>query len=113
MGGMNEFNWRQYDYGDDTMDGFLQSNKLSLGVPANISYISGNDDVYDSFHEDMSISYAQDLIFLLRNVRVLIYNGQEDYVINTAGVLNYLNNLQWEGIERWNNAKKEIWRIDG
>ena len=50
---------------------------------------------------------------MLRNVRVLFYNGQEDYVVNTAGVLNYLNSLTWEGVPNWKRAKKEVWTLGG
>ena len=53
------------------------------------------------------------MIILLRNIRVLIYNGQDDYVVNTAGVLQYLNSLNWENINSWKRAKKEQWTIAG
>lgn len=33
MGGMNEFNFRQYEDGDYSFADFLQRNKGSLGVP--------------------------------------------------------------------------------
>ena len=94
MGGMNEFNFRQYEDGDGSFADFLQANRGSLGVPQEISYIPGNDAVYDSFHEDISVSYASDIVILLRSIKVLIYNGQEDYVVSTADVLNYLNGLR-------------------
>jgi hypothetical protein len=55
---------------------FLQSNKASLGVPPEINYIGGNGAIYDSFQDDISHSYASDVVILLRNVKVLIYNGQ-------------------------------------
>lgn len=64
-------------------------------MPKNIDYIYASDQVYDSFHADTSKSYASDLIILLRNIRVIVYNGQNDYVVNTAGVLQYLNSLNW------------------
>jgi len=50
---------------------------------------------------------------LRRRIRVLIYNGQNDFVVNTAGVLNYLNSLNWESINYWKRARKEIWTIHG
>lgn len=50
---------------------------------------------------------------MLRNIRVLIYNGQDDYVVNTAGVMQYLNSLQWERINVWKRAAKQKWTIQG
>ncbi len=49
MGGISEFNFRQYDDMDETMSEFLEKNKGSLGVPSNIQYISGSDAIYNSF----------------------------------------------------------------
>lgn len=58
------------------------------------------------------MSYSVELIRILRKTKVLIYNGQDDYVINTAGVLNYLNSLTWEGIANWKRARKQVWSIN-
>lgn len=43
---------------------------------------------------------------------MLLYNGQDDYVVNTAGVLNYINSLQWDSIANWKRARKEVWTIN-
>ncbi|CAM6000275.1 unnamed protein product, partial [Sphagnum balticum] len=38
----------------------------------------------------------------------------EDLVVNTAGVLQYLNSLNWlSGIVAWKRAKKQVWTING
>ena len=113
LGGMNNYNFRQYSYGDESFADFLQKNKASLGVPSNIDYHSGSDEVYNSFKKDVGKSYASDIVILLRHIRVLLYNGQDDYVVNTAGVLQYLNSLGWENIASWKRAKKERWTIGG
>lgn len=44
---------------------------------------------------------------------MLIYNGQDDVVVNTPGVLQYLNSLNWDGIGAWKRTKKSIWTIHG
>jgi len=46
------------------------------------------------------------VIKCLLKTRVLIYNGQDDFVVNTGGVLNYLNSLEWNGIEKWKATTK-------
>lgn len=45
----------------------------------------------------------------LRNIKVLIFNGQNDVVVNTAGVLQYLNGLNWEGVAEWKKTNKKLW----
>lgn len=46
-------------------------------------------------------------------MRVLIYNGQNDVVVNTAGVLQYINSLGWSDLYNWKRTRKQIWTIDG
>jgi carboxypeptidase C (cathepsin A) len=94
------------------MDQYVQTFKKYLGVKEGIDYIPQNEDVYSSFKEDLMKSYTRDLISVLGNVRVLIYNGQNDYIVNTAGVQNYLNALNWPRINSWKGTKKKVWSID-
>lgn len=61
----------------------------------------GNDAIYTAFGPDISKSYAADVIACLEKTKVLIYNGQNDVVVNNAGVLQYVNSLQWSGINYW------------
>lgn len=63
-------------------------------------------EIYSAFAADISQSFVADLIYTLRKVKVLIYNGQNDVIVNTAGVLNYLNSLNWEGISSWKKTEK-------
>lgn len=51
------------------------------------------------------------MVKVLRKTRVLIYNGQNDVVVNTPGVLHYLSSLDWEHIHQWKKAKKQIYTI--
>lgn len=76
-------------------------------------YIRSNDAVYEAFAGDITRSYAVDVSIALRYVKVLIYNGQEDMVVNNAGVLQYLNSLSGVNIELWKRAAKQVWTIRG
>ena len=71
----------------------MQDNKAAIG--AKVDYIPGNDAIYTAFADDVSRSYELEVIIALRNTKVLIYNGQNDVVVNTPGVLQYLNSLNW------------------
>ena len=33
--------------------------------------------------------------------------------MNSAGVLHYINSLNWEGIGGWKRRRKQIWRVGG
>ena len=84
---MNNYNFRKYSYDDETFAGFLQKNKDSFNIPPHIDYMPGNDAVYNSFMGDIGRSYAYPVVVMLNSIRVMIYNGQDDYVVNTAGVI--------------------------
>lgn len=56
-------------------------------------------------------SYTQDLLFVIRSKKVLVFSGQNDYIVNSAGVQNYLNALSWSRINAWKGAKKQPWII--
>ena len=92
---MSTYNFRQYGDGDSTFAKILNESLKELGIPEGRYYIPGNDDIYDSFQVDITRSYAGEVISLLKRRPVLIYNGQDDFVVNTPGVLNYLNSLNW------------------
>jgi len=87
------FNFRNYDGLDESFAKVLQDSKSSLG--AKVDFIPGNDAIYTAFADDVSRSYEGDVALCLRNTKVLIYNGQDDVVVNTPGVLQYLNSLNW------------------
>lgn len=111
MGNISMFNFRNYNGIDRSFVQFLNSNKNTFG--ANVEYLGGNQAIYDAFGNDISTSYAGDVIVALRNVKVLIYNGQNDVVVNSAGVMHYLNSLYWEGITNWKRTPKTVWTISG
>jgi len=95
MNNISIFNFRNYDGLDESFAGFLTANKQALGINPSLEYISGNDKVYTAFGHDITVSYASDVASVVGRVKTLIYNGQNDVVVNTPGVLQYLNSLTW------------------
>lgn len=89
----------------------MENNREALG--GRVEYILNNFDVYSAFGADISVSFESDLVLALRNIKVLVYNGQQDIIVNTPGVLQYLNSLNWEGTLGWKRTKKQIWTIHG
>ena len=112
---MSKFNFRKYYSNLDTGYAFfLENHKSKLGVPDQVKFIPSNHEVYTAFAYDISRSSAGSMVNILKkNVRVLIYNGQDDFVVNTPGVLNYLNNLNWDNMIYWKRARKQIWTTYG
>ena len=93
MGNISVNNFRHYERIDGSFATFVQTHKDDLG--AKVDFMRGNGEIYSAFAKDISKSFTSDLIQALRSIRVLIYNGQNDVIVNSAGVLNYLNFLNW------------------
>ena len=109
---MNVLNFRQYDEGNINPDYkyFLQGNKKSFGVPDGVDYVESNEKMYYDFNADLSSSYKRELQNMLnRGLQVMIYNGQNDFIVNTAGVLGYMNTLSWQYAKQWKAKQKVMW----
>jgi carboxypeptidase C (cathepsin A) len=66
--------------------------------------------MYQDFSEDLARSFRSDLERVLNlGVNTLIYNGQNDFIVNTPGVLAYLNSLDWQASKQWKARPKTIW----
>lgn len=100
------FNFRNYDGLDESFVQFVVDNRQAMGISPTLEYIAGNDQVYTAFGPDISHSYAGDVAVVVGRVKTLIYNGQNDVVVNTPGVLQYLNSLSWSGAMQWKRARK-------
>lgn len=91
-GGMNINNYKAYgNEGTNIYVYFINNYKNKLGIPSFVSFSESNSGIYTAFKNDFAKSYRKTLDTLLsKNLKVLIYNGQNDFQVNTAGVLNYL-----------------------
>lgn len=111
MGNISIFNFRNYDGLDESFVKILEDNKAKFGVAKDVKFIPGNDNIYTAFRKDVTRSVANDVTFILNQIKVLIYNGQNDVVVNTPGVLQYLNSLQWSNLWQWKRAEKKVWTV--
>lgn len=96
---MNVLNYKLYDNSDFNEDyaKYLEKNKVAFGVPSNSSFVDDNQEMYYAFNADLSRSFKPQLQRVLdMGINTLIYNGQNDFIVNTAGVLTYMNTLQWK-----------------
>ncbi|KAM3128214.1 hypothetical protein pb186bvf_019697 [Paramecium bursaria] len=108
-GGMNTYNILQQNQSDrvPAYINFLQ-NKRSNFSEIDQEFIECNEDVKKLFKEDISKDYENKLVEVLSRIKVLIYNGQLDYVNNSPGTLTWINQLKWDNIDDWKQQKKVL-----
>ncbi|EPS43611.1 hypothetical protein H072_2404 [Dactylellina haptotyla CBS 200.50] len=73
-----------------------------LGLPNNTVYLGTNyviNDRWSNWGYDTYLPMIDRMSKILEqsDVRVLIYNGNSDWIVNTAGTLEWMNILPWSG----------------
>jgi len=67
------------------------------------------DGMYNDFYADIGQSYASNITYLLnQNVPVLLYNGEDDVIVNTPGVRAWIKNLDWQYTHQFTNSQTQI-----
>jgi carboxypeptidase C (cathepsin A) len=92
----------------------LQSTKDLLNVMNNQTWTGCSDDVYDAFTDDIFQGFISNMMpYVLSSIKVLIYNGQDDFIVNAIGVENFIANLQWNETVNFMRSRKAVWQVVG
>jgi vitellogenic carboxypeptidase-like protein len=90
----------------------LASTKQLLNTPS-YTYYSFNNTCQTRIYVDFATGVTSLIPFLIENLKVLIYNGQDDLVINTEGIQNLLQNVQWSYMNNFLGSRKAVWNVQG
>ena len=75
-------------------------------------YSDFNSTVGDNYGPDFAVGVSNLMPFILNNIKVLIFSGQDDCVINIEGVEDLLRNIQWSSMERFLRSRKFVWKVE-
>lgn len=116
-GGANLYNVRIFgweDFGDFPGWLNLDSTKKLLRVMNNQTWVGCNDDIYNAFSADIVQGFISTMMpYVLSSIKVLIYNGQDDFIINAIGVENFIANLKWSKVIDFLKSRKVVWNVNG
>jgi len=90
----------------------LPAVRQKLGV-GNRQWSTCNGAVYGPLESDWIHSFRFDLPFLLKDYRVVIYEGVDDLMCNFYGTSAYLDSMKWSGQNQFIHAKNTTWTIGG
>ena len=80
----------------------------------NQTWVGCNDDIYNAFSADIVQGFISTMMpYVLSSIKVLIYNGQDDFIINAIGVENFIANLKWNKIIDFLKSRKVVWNVNG
>jgi carboxypeptidase C (cathepsin A) len=113
----NIYNVRFYgDYNEDNFDRFMndESTKEMLHVYPNSQFASCNQTVYNYYTQDIMNSSIVFLPYILaQGVKVIMYNGQDDFIVNSPGVENMMAAIDWPYALEFINSERMSWVVNG
>lgn len=112
--GVNIVNLRQYNRGrcNYEYEDYLMKIKPAFKViPSRIQYIHHSDVIYDEFSADLSESKETALLYCVARIKVMLYVGQNDGLVCSAGLQTFLNSWNWPLRENWKRVKKEFLKL--
>jgi carboxypeptidase C (cathepsin A) len=98
-GGVNVYNYRVFGGYDDLeymLAQYLNYPDTQKRYGSNIAWAPFNGDVYTALTQtDFMSSVAPHVSNLVEKLPVLLYNGQDDIIVNTPSALNWIKQLPW------------------
>ncbi|KAL7608042.1 hypothetical protein Lser_V15G11691 [Lactuca serriola] len=106
---------RQGPYRSDWVEEFLKNPevKKALGVNESMVFEECSDVVGAALHEDVMKSVKYMVEFVVKNTKLLLYQGQCDLRDGVVSVESWVKKMKWEGIEKFLDAEKDVWRVNG
>jgi len=73
-----------------------------LGIDPEADFEDCHGNIYNWFANDISIPYDNNYSYILSQdiypINVMLYNGQDDIICNTAGSLDWIYQMSWSGM---------------
>ncbi|XP_031338715.1 retinoid-inducible serine carboxypeptidase-like isoform X1 [Photinus pyralis] len=88
--------------------------KESLNISADIEWNFINDDIYSALQGDLMRPVTGTIEALLNetDIKIIVYNGVFDFLVNTAGTAMWLDDLKWNRSSEWQETNKQPLEID-
>jgi carboxypeptidase C (cathepsin A) len=114
--GIDPYNVRGFnEYNEVNFDNWItsQSTRSMLHV-GSTPWVDCNSTVYEFYSTDLMNSTAPYLSDILSSgLKVLLFGGQDDMMVNSVGILNMIGSMSWSGVSEFLNAQKVLWKIEG
>ncbi|KAF0982362.1 hypothetical protein FDP41_011292 [Naegleria fowleri] len=120
-GGFNQFDIRNYF--DNENDAYIKNVELphvkQMMHTFGVKYYDSSQDVWNALYADICQSARYQIEALLdcpiQKIRVLLYNGQYDWLINYMGAAKWIDGMEWHGSKEYLNDEgpgRKPWKID-
>lgn len=114
-GGVNVYNIREYgNYDTSNIDNWLGSDgaKTLFHVDPSVTFQDCSAEAYAAMANDIPQSVVDKVVSILDDITVLLFNGQDDLIINTPGAENWIDAMQWSGASDFSKAERKQWTVN-
>jgi len=116
-GNINVYNVRDYNanYPMGGLPNWLNSAavKTMINVPQKLTWVSCTNDIYNWMIPDIMQTQSPTLTYVIDNIKTMIYNGQDDLIVNTPSTEAMINGLSWIYVNNFQQAPKNVWHVNG
>ncbi|KAJ4836754.1 hypothetical protein Tsubulata_027650 [Turnera subulata] len=106
---------KKMPYQSSLVTKFLSSAEVKRAIGANESIVfeECSDTVGYALNDDVMKSVKYMVEFLVRNIKVLLYQGHFDLRDGVVATEAWVKTMKWEEIERFLMAERRIWKVRG
>ncbi|XP_042387053.1 serine carboxypeptidase-like 50 [Zingiber officinale] len=106
---------KKQPYETGQVDLFLNRDevKAALGVPPEVTWEECGEEPGEALHADVMKSVKWMVEELVRESRVLLYQGLYDLRDGVVSTEAWVREMEWEGLESFLKAERKVWRVDG
>ena len=85
-------------------------NHLITSIPDYVTWGGQSGEVFSKLEGDFMLPVVDQIDYLLNNtdLKVVVYTGQLDLIVDTIGTLNWMSSLKWTGLNNFQKAKKNV-----
>ncbi|KAJ9549085.1 hypothetical protein OSB04_021628 [Centaurea solstitialis] len=110
------FDFRRYrPYDTNWVVDFLKNPevKKALGVDESMVFEECSDVVSAALHSDVMKSVRFKVEYLVKNTKVLLFQGQCDLRDGVFSAESWMKKMNWEGLQRFLDAERDVWYVNG
>ncbi|XP_020570608.1 serine carboxypeptidase-like 50 [Phalaenopsis equestris] len=102
-------------YATAKLSGFLNRGEVkdALGVKKETTWVECSEEVGSVMKKDIMKSVKFMVEEVVKNIRVLLYQGIFDLRDGVASTEAWMKEMKWEGIGRFFAAERRVWRVEG
>ncbi|XP_071693123.1 serine carboxypeptidase-like 50 [Rutidosis leptorrhynchoides] len=105
---------RQSDYHSDWVEKYLKDPevKKALGVNESMVFEECSKVVAAALHGDVMKSVRYMVEYIVKNTKLLLYQGQCDLRDGVVSVEAWVKKIKWDGIDNFLDAKRDVWNVN-